>query len=134
MLGVDIDLAQISDSILTKIVNYLSNIFEPVQHSFTIDIMSNHIQNISILLFILTAIIFIFFSSFLFNVTLFFFSDRLMSYFTNKYILWYLKFNKNFIAFEIIILSCWIWYLLYVLLTGLHYIAIHPVIYSNIGC
>jgi len=87
MIGVDIDLAQISDSILTKIVNYLSYIFEPVQHSFTIDIMSNHIQNISILLFILTAIIFIFFISFLFNVTLFIFSNRLMSYFTNKYIL-----------------------------------------------
>jgi len=106
MIGVDIDLAKISDSILTKIVNYLSYIFEPVQHSFTIDIMSNHIQNISILLFILTAIIFIFFISFLFNVTLFIFSDRFMSYFTNKYILLYLKFNKKFIAFEIIILSC----------------------------
>lgn len=129
MIGVDIDLAKIYDSILSKIVNYLSYIFEPVQHSFTIDIMSNHIQNISILLFILTAIIFIFFISFLFNVTLFIFSDRFLSYFTNKYILLYLKFNKKFIAFEIIILSCWLGYLLYVLLTGLHYIATHPVIY-----
>lgn len=133
IIGVDIDLAKISDSILRKIVNYLSYILEPVQHSFTIDIMSNHIQNISILLFILTGIIFIFFISLLFNVTLFIFSDRLLSYFTNKYVLWYLKFNKNFIAFEIIILSCWIGYLLYVLLTGLQYIATHPVIYSNIG-
>jgi len=60
MIGVDIDLTQIYNSIQTKIVNYLSYIFEPVQHSFTIDIMSNHIQNIGILLVILTAIISIF--------------------------------------------------------------------------
>ena len=133
MLGVDIDLAKICESILSKIVNYLNYIFEPVQHTFTIDIMSNHIQNISILLFILTAIIFIFFISLLFNMTLFLFSERLLKYFTNKYILWYLKFNQKIIAFEIIILSGWIGYLLYVLLTGLHYIATHPVIYSNIG-
>jgi hypothetical protein len=39
MVGVDIDLAKIYDSILSKIVNYLNYIFEPVQHSFTIDIM-----------------------------------------------------------------------------------------------
>jgi len=87
MIGVDIDLAKIYDSILSKIVNYLNYIFEPVQHTFTIDILSNHIQNISILLFILTAIIFIFFISFLFNITLFIFSERLLKYYTNKYIL-----------------------------------------------
>jgi len=87
MLGVDIDLAKICESVLSKIVNYLNYIFEPVQHTFTIDVMSNHIQNISLLFFILTAIIFIFFISFLFNITLFLFSDRLMRYFTNKYII-----------------------------------------------
>ena len=87
MMGIDIDLAGIRDSVLNKIVNYLNYIFEPVQHSFTIDVMSNHIQNISILLFILTAIIVLFFISFLFNLTLFLFSDRLIRYFTNKYII-----------------------------------------------
>ena len=133
MMGFDIDLAKISDSILSKIVNYLNNFFEPVQHTFTIDVMSNHIQNLSLLLFILTAIILIFFISLLFNVTLFIFSNRLLSFFTNKYILLYLKFNKKFIALEIIILSCWICYLLYVLLTGLHYLATHPVIYFSNG-
>ena len=84
---VGIDFAKIYDSVLSKIVNYLNYMFEPVQHTFTIDVMSNHIQNLSLLLFILTAIISIFFISLLFNVTLFIFSDRLKSYFTNKYIL-----------------------------------------------
>lgn len=87
MIGVDIDLAKICESVLSKIVNYINYIFEPVQHSYTIDVMSSHIQNISILLFILTVIIVIFFISFLVNITLFFFSDRLLKYFKNKYII-----------------------------------------------
>ena len=133
MVGLDISFKNFYESVLSKIVNYLNYLFEPVQHTFTIDVMSNHIQNLSLLLFILTVIILIFFISLLFNITLFIFSDRLISYFKNKYILWYLKFNKKMIAFEIIILSCWIGYLLYVSLTGLHYLATHPVIYSSIG-
>jgi hypothetical protein len=84
MMGVDIDLTKICESVLSKIVNYINYIFEPVQHSYTIDVMSSHIQNISILLFILTAIIFIFFISFLFNITLFLFSDRLLKYFKKQ--------------------------------------------------
>jgi hypothetical protein len=87
MLGLNIDITKIYESYLSTIVNYLNYLFEPVQHTFTIDVMSNHIQNLSLLLFILTAIILIFFISLLFNVTLFIFSDRLISYFTNKYIL-----------------------------------------------
>jgi len=84
---VGIDFSKYYDSVLSKIVNYLNYMFEPVQHTFTIDVMSNHIQNLSLLIFILTALISIFFISLLFNVTLFIFSDRLKSYFQNKYIL-----------------------------------------------
>jgi len=87
IMGVDIDFAKIYETVISKIVNYLNYFFEPVQHTFTIDVMSNHIKNISLLLFILTAILLIFFISLLFNVILNIFSDRLMSYFTNKYIL-----------------------------------------------
>jgi hypothetical protein len=86
MYGLDIDISQIYDSALIKIVNYLNYLFEPVHHTFTLDVMSNHIQNLSVLLFILSAIILIFFISLLFNVTLFIFSDRLLTFFTNKYI------------------------------------------------
>jgi hypothetical protein len=63
MMGLEIDFAKIYDSVLSKIVNYLNYIyiyiFDPVQHPYTLDLMSNHIQNISILY--LTAIILIFF-------------------------------------------------------------------------
>ena len=133
VIGIDIDLAKIWDSVLSKIVNYLNYLFEPVQHSFTIDVMSSHVQNLSVLLFILAALILFFFLSFLFNITLFIFSSKLLNYFSNKYILWYLNFNKKVIGLEILILSGWIGYLLYVLLTGLHYLSTHPVIYSSIG-
>ena len=120
-------LVKICESVLSKIGNYLNYLFEPVHHTFTIDVMSNHIQNISILLIILTVTIGIFFISLLFNITLFMFSDRLLKYFTNKYIRAYLILNKKLIAFEIIMLSGWIGYLLYVILTSLYYIATHPV-------
>jgi hypothetical protein len=87
IIGFDIDLVKIYESVTIKIMNYLYYIFEPVQHDFTIDVMSNHVQNISILLFILTVILFIFFISLLINVTLFIFSDRLLGFFKNKYII-----------------------------------------------
>jgi hypothetical protein len=105
IMGVDIDYVKIYETAISKTVNYLNYIFEPVQHSFALDVMSNHVQNISILLFILTVIIFIFFISLLFNITTFIFSDRLLSYFKNKYIIGYIKYNKKIIAFEIIMLS-----------------------------
>jgi len=87
MMGIDIDLAKISSNVISKIVNSLNYVFEPVQHPFTNEIMSIHIQNISLFLFILTALILIFFISFLFNLTLFIFNDRLINYFKNKYII-----------------------------------------------
>lgn len=129
IIGGDIDLGKISETIISKIAEYLDYIFEPVQVSFSNEILSNQIHNMSILLWILTVCLSIFFISLLVNIALFIFSDRLMKYFTNKYILWYLSFNKKVIGFEIVMLSGWIIYLLYILLTGLHYIAIHPIIF-----
>jgi hypothetical protein len=105
MLGFDFDYAFFYDNVLNPIVNYLYYVFEPVHHDFTIDIMSSHIQLLSLLLFLLTVLILIFFISLLFNITLFIFSDSLISYFKNKYIILYLKFNKKIIATEILILS-----------------------------
>jgi hypothetical protein len=87
ILGVDIDLVKFYDTVLSQIINYLIYIFEPVHHGFTIELMSNHVQNISVLLIIITGVIFIFFISLLFNLTLFLFSGRLLNYFKNKYIL-----------------------------------------------
>ena len=84
---------------------HLHNFFEPVQVSFSNELLSEQIHFISIILFMLTVFILIFFISLLFNITVFIFSDKLLNYFTNKYIRWYISFNKKIIAFEIIMLS-----------------------------
>ena len=50
MIGGDIDFGKLSESILNKIAEYLDYIFEPVQLSFSNEVMSNQIHNLSILL------------------------------------------------------------------------------------
>jgi hypothetical protein len=97
--------------------------------NFSNEVMSNQIHNLSILLWIITICLLIFFISLLINITLYIFSEKLLKYFKNKYLLIYINFNKKVIAFEIIMLSVWIFYILYILLSGLHYIAIHPIIF-----
>jgi hypothetical protein len=129
LIGGDIDFSKFSETIFSSsIMEYLHNFFEPVQSSFSNELLSWQINFISILLFMLTVFILIFFISLLFNITVFIFSDKLLNYFSNKYIRWYLSFNKKVIGFEIIMLSGWIIYLLYLVLYGLHYIATHPII------
>jgi hypothetical protein len=129
IIGGDINLGDISESIINKIAEYLDYIFQPVQLNFSNEVMSNQIHNLSILLWILTICLSIFFISLLINITLFIFSESLLKYFKNRYLLWYISFNKKVFAFEMIMLSGWILYLLYILLIGLHYIAIHPIIF-----
>ena len=130
MLGnFDIDLWKISETIISRIAAYLEYIFEPTASSFSNEVLSNQIHDISILLFLTTLCIVIVFFSLLVNLVLYMFSDRLMCYFNNWYIKWYLTFNKKVITLEIIMLSGWIFYLLYMILFGLHYIATHPILF-----
>jgi hypothetical protein len=110
-------------------MDYIKDIFEPVHVSYSNEILSNQIHDISILLFILTIFIFILFLSLLLNVILFIFSDSLLNYFTNKYIKWYISFNKKIIGFELFMLSGWILYLMYMVSYGVHFIATHPIIF-----
>lgn len=128
IMGVDIDFYQITETILKKISAYLDYFFEPVLVDFSNELLAIQIQNLSVILFCITVCIGIFFISFLFHLLVYIFSDRLLKYFKNKYIIWYLSFNKKVIVFEIIMLSGLIIYLLYILLYGLHYIATHPII------
>ena len=54
--------------------------------------------------------------------------DRFIKFFTNKYIRWYLVFNKKVLGFEICILGSSILYFMYNLSVGIRFIATHPVI------
>jgi hypothetical protein len=128
MIGGDIDLAQILETINSSILDYLKNFFAPVPVDFTNEILSAQINLISIILFMLTFCILLCFISLLFHIIVYLFSNKLLNYFTNKYLKRYINFNKKFIAFEIIMLCVLIFYLMYMVLYGLHYIAIHPII------
>jgi len=105
MIGGDIDLAQLFETINNNIIDYLQKFFSPMPVDFSVELLSTQINHLSIILFMLTACLLLFFLSLLFNLTAFIFSDKLLNYFTNKYIRRYLSFNKKIIAFEIIMLS-----------------------------
>lgn len=130
LIGDNNDIESFSNSIVKNIMDYIKDIFEPVQVNYSNEILSNQIHDISILLFILTIFIFVLFLSLLFNLIIFLFSDRLINYFTNKYIKWYIIFNKKIIGVELVILSCWILYLMYTVSYGIHFIATHPIIFT----
>jgi len=87
MIGVEFDIGKISETIISSIIDYLQNFFAPVPVDFPIDLLSAQINNISILLFIFTFCILLFFISLLFNLTLFICSDKLLNYLKNKYII-----------------------------------------------
>jgi hypothetical protein len=106
LFGLDIDFSNLSEIIMNKLAGYLDYILKPVIVDFSIELLSSQIYHIGIILFVLTIFLVIFFVSLLFNLTIYLFSDRILTYFQNKYIKWYISFNKKVIALEIFILSC----------------------------
>lgn len=53
--------------------------------------------------------------------------DKIINYFNNKYIKWYLVLNKKMISIEICFLGFTILYFMSSLITGIRFIATHPV-------
>lgn len=105
MIGGNIDLGEIFDTVFRYIVDFFNNFFLPIPVNFTNDLLVNQIHKISIILFILTVCMVIFFIYLLVNIILYIFSDKLINYFTNKYIKLYLSLNKQILAFEIVVVS-----------------------------
>lgn len=66
--------------------------------------------------------------AFIINIAIFIYSDKLASLFKNKYIVWYIKLNKQFMGIEILFLGASLIYFLYSLSTGIHFIATHPIL------
>ena len=54
--------------------------------------------------------------------------DIIIKYFNNKYIIWYLTFNKKMMAIEIFISGVTILYFMFNVSKGILFIATHPVI------
>jgi hypothetical protein len=112
------------------VVGLLKGVLEPVSVSYSNEILLEQIYGLSIVLFILSLCIIILFIAFIVNTLILVYSDRILSYFTNKYIRLYIQFNKKMIGLEICFLGGSILYFLYVLSRGLHFLSNHPVIFT----
>jgi hypothetical protein len=119
------------NQILDSVVGYLKPILEPVSVEYSNELLAKQIYGISILLFIMSIVIIILLLAFIINITILVYSDKLMSLFTNKYIIWYITINKKLIGIEIIFLSVSLLYFLFSLSSGIHFIATHPIRFNT---
>lgn len=126
-LGDGDSLSELSNNMISYLVDNLQSILKPVQVDYSNEVLANQVYDISILLFILSLLIMVLFISFMFNVILVINSDRIINYFKNKYIIWYVKLNKKLISIELIFLGGSILYFMYNLTVGIHFIATHPI-------
>jgi len=82
----DNGLDDISNKLLNNLMNYMKPFLEPVQVSYSNEVLANQIYGISIVLFILSVVIIVLLIFFMINTIMFVYSDRIMNYFSNKYI------------------------------------------------
>ena len=82
------------------------------------------------MLFFLSVAIIILILALILNILMWVYSDKLLNLFTNKYIRWYILYNKKVIGIEIAFLSISILYFMYKLSYGLHFIATHPITFN----
>ena len=116
--------------IVSNIINQLKSILEPVTVPYSNELLANQINDIAIILFILTILIIGLIIVFIINTRVFVFSDKISNFFTNKYIKWYININKKFIGIELFLLGSNILYFMYFLAKGIRFIAIHPIIFT----
>jgi hypothetical protein len=120
----------LSNDLVKYIVDLLRPVLEPVHVNYPNELLATQIHGISILLFILSVLIIILLVAFIINILVWLYSDRLMNLFTNKYIRWYINFNKKIIGIEVFFIGISLIYFMYILSYGIHFIATHPIILS----
>jgi len=84
-----------SENILNSVITILKPILEPISVDYSNEMLANQISGLSIILFILSIMILILLSAFIVNIIILVYSDKLMNFFTNKYIRWYIAVTKN---------------------------------------
>jgi hypothetical protein len=115
---------------MDSLMIYIRPILEPVQVNYSNELLANQIYGISILLFVLSILIIVLLIFLLINIVVFTYSDKLINYFSNKYIKLYISINKKFIGIEIFLLGTSIIYFMYNLTYGIHFIATHPISFN----
>ena len=120
----------LSNDIVTYIMSILKPILVPVKVSYSNELLATQLYGISILLFILCLLIIIMLIVFIVNLLVYLNSDKIINYFNNKYIKWYVSLNKKIIRIELFYLGTTILYFMYTLSTGLHFLATHPITFN----
>ena len=95
-IGGEDSLGDLQQSLLNGIFDRLKFIIEPIQVNYSNEILSNQIYDISVILFIFSLLIFGLILVLLLNIILYINMDRIIKFFNNKFIHWYLLINKNF--------------------------------------
>ena len=121
-------LGDFTQELLNGVFDKIKFILEPVQVNYSNEVLANQIYDLSILLFVLSLIIVGLIIVLLLNIILYINMDRIINFFNNKYVKWYLVINKKFLTVEIFILGGTILYFMYTLITGIQFIATHPII------
>lgn len=122
------DINNILNNFISGLFENLKYILEPVQANYSNEILANQIYDLSIILFILSILIIVLILALLFNILLLINMDRIIKFFNNKYIKWYLLLNKKFISIEVFILGISIISFMFSLSKGILFIATHPII------
>ena len=126
----DNGLEDITNKLLNNLMDYIKPFLEPVQVSYSNEVLANQIYGLSVMLFILSVLIIVLLLFFIINIAIFTYSDRIMNYFSNKYIKWYININKKFIGVELFLLGASLLYFMYILSKGIRFIATHPITFS----
>ena len=112
------------------LLEFFANFIQPVKVDYSNEVLATQINDLSIVLFILSVLIIFLLIAFLFNIIILINSDRILNFFTNKYIRAYINFNKKIISIEVILLGGNIIYFMYNLSYGIHFIATHPITFN----
>ena len=113
---------------VSDIFSYIFNIFPPVTVGYSNDLLSKQHQGIAISLFIMCVGVLVLFMTFFFNCFILIFRDRIIKYFTNRYILAYLKINIRIMIIEMLMFGFLITFYIFKITEGLIFLMTHPII------
>ena len=120
---------QLANKIVNSTFDYLRPLLSPVKVDYSNEILADQLNFISIILFIMSIFIIVLLVAFMFNIIVFVYSDKISNYFQNKYIKWYINFNKKIIGIELFFLGSTILYFMFTLSYGIHFLATHPIVF-----
>jgi hypothetical protein len=120
----------ISKALFNGMVELLSPILKPVQVTYSNELLASQIYGLGLVMFILCLIIIFLFIVLIINAIVLIYREKILNFFTNKYIRMYLNLNNKILGIEFFILSTTLLYFLYSLSNGLYFIATHPITFT----